>query len=211
MDAPPEKEQARLGEASPERSDSRLNQMQVQLDTLRQQLEAQRLEMARLARNAKAADRPAAGAAEAATSDEASQVSEHEQELAEQGRHAARLLELQTQFASQGKDAGWSRTAESQIAASAKQVADASGAAGSERSELRDADCRTALCRLTLTHKDAASAESFIQEFANNLGWRQTHGRVQSVQNPDGSIEAVIYLSREGRRLYETGEQGSSQ
>ena len=89
-----------------------------------------------------------------------------------------------------------------QIAAVVGQISEASGTDFGERPQLQDADCRTNLCRLALTHRDEVAAERFMQEFPHRLSW-QTHGRLQLVYNADGSVSTVVYLSREGHSLYE--------
>jgi hypothetical protein len=180
-------------------NDARLGQIQAQVEGLGQLLEAQQREIARLRQDAGVADRPAGNAGESYA---AGPVSEDAEALAEESRDERRLAELETAFASQGDDPRWSRRAEGQIATAVGQVAEASGKDVGEGPQLQDADCRTNLCRFALTHTDEVAAERFMQEFPHRLNWRQTHGRVQLVQNADGSVSTVVYLSREGHSLY---------
>ena len=183
--------------------DSRLSGMQAQMEGLRQQLAAQQLEIARLSENREVTDRPGGKSGE---SGEAARVSQEEQALSEQKRLERSLVELEAAFASQAEDPRWSRTAEGQIAAAVGQISKASGKDLGELPQLQDADCRTTLCRLALTHTDEVAAERFMQEFPHRLSWRQAHGRVQLVHNADGSVGSVVYLSREGHSLYENGQ-----
>ena len=176
--------------ASVSGDDSQLNQIQAQMEGLRQQLEAQQREIARLRQNPGVTDQRGGNAGERG---EAGHMSEEELALAEQERQERRLSELETVFASQSDDPRWSRTAESQIAAAVGQVSEASGKDIGERPQLQDADCRTNICRLALTHRDEVAAERFMQEFPHRLNWRQTHGRVQVVHNADGSVSTVVY------------------
>ena len=183
--------------------DSRLGQLQAQIERLGQQLAAQQLEMERLSHNQNVTDRPGGKPGE---SGGAVQVSEEEQALSEQRRLESSLSELEAVFASQAEDPRWSRTAEGQIAAAVGQVSEESGKDIGELPQLQDADCRTSLCRLALTHTDEAAVERFMQAFPHRLSWRQAHGRVQLVHNADGSVSSVVYLSREGHSLYENDQ-----
>ena len=141
------------------------------MEGLRQQLEAQQREIAHLRQNPLATDRPDDQAGE---SGEAGQISEEEKELAEQKRQERHLSELESVFASQDDDPRWSRTAEGQIAAVVGQISEASGTDIGERPQLQDADCRTNLCRLALTHRDEVAAERFMQEFPHRSAGRRT-------------------------------------
>ena len=114
------------------------------------------------------------------------------------GEQRAALLEAT--LAGQNISAEWSRTALEQIAATVDQVRETLSPQTRDGLELVGADCRSTLCRLEFFHENQEAMENVIREVPHQLGW-QTNGHMRLLHHPDGSSNAVLYLSRDGYSL----------
>ena len=180
-----------LGTASPPGNvDPRLEQIQLQIARLRRQLEIQQQTVARMQH----AGVPGHSAGDRTEADRA---------LANQRAREARLSRLESELTEQVEDVGWSRAAEGQIADAIGRGMEALAKDGlGQAPQLTDVTCRSSLCRLTLERGDEMSTQRFVEQFPEWLGWRETHGLVQTIVNGSGEVGTLIYLSREGHSLY---------
>ncbi len=127
------------------------------------------LEAARRARAAPAEEKPAAAAAApnvnaSATepTDEASEEAAEQEKRAQAVRERQQFIEqLDLHFEEQAVDAPWSYPTENRIK-------DAVLSIRSEEARLDDVECRSDVCRLTLTH-DAPRARAFVRNVVREL------------------------------------------
>ena len=64
-------------------------------------------------------------------------------------------------------------------------------------SQLIEANCRSTLCRLEINHEDTQEESDFLQEVAAFLQNSIQYKAFQRLENPDGTITRVVYLSPE--------------
>ena len=183
--------------ASENDAETRLHRLEVQVQMLGHQLQAQqqRLDRSRqeLARLAQALGRQQF-ASQAATRDEpSSSAAEPPSPQAEQAEAQDRLALLDRQIVSEGIDHRWSGPATEQI-----QSALAAGTL--DGSALSSARCQTTLCRVEVDSRDSVALDQFLSEFPARLGW-STNSYSQVTTHEDGSATVVLYISREGYRL----------
>ncbi|MFL0802323.1 MAG: hypothetical protein K6L81_01290 [Agarilytica sp.] len=61
-------------------------------------------------------------------------------------------------------------------------------------SDLTETECRTTLCRITITHNNATAEKAFYSALAPKL--QDQHGKLVRQKNDDGRISTVIYQFR---------------
>jgi len=115
-------------------------------------------------------------------------------------REQERMVQLATDLANEAVDHAWATTAVEEIAAAVQQVFETLAEGVSDGAAFADSVCAQTFCRLELTHRDHVAMQEFIRQFPRHLGW-QTDGHVDVMQNDDGSVRAVVYLSRDGYSL----------
>jgi hypothetical protein len=69
------------------------------------------------------------------------------------------------------------------------------------RSSLHRVDCRTSVCRIEVSHPGRAEDMQFVEHVQKGDAIWSGAGMVTRTFGEDGSIEAVIYLAREGHGL----------
>jgi hypothetical protein len=65
-------------------------------------------------------------------------------------------------------------------------------------SEMKSVDCRATLCRLQVTHTDTGTLKRFVEDFPSSVGSGLPRMTLQPMQNPDGTIDTVVYFAKDG-------------
>lgn len=101
-------------------------------------------------------------------------------------------------FQREAVDGAWAGSSRQHLSQMLAAVAARSAAS------LRDIQCRSSICRVEISHRDADSARSFNEQTFINAEPRIWRGPVlvaTAPPGPDGSFVATMYLGREGTQL----------
>jgi hypothetical protein len=104
---------------------------------------------------------------------------------------------LDSAFASEPIDHTWSWRAVAQILETVEQVLYALEPGKSLETVVFDAECRSTLCKLELFHATQAAMEDFTGTFLDQLEW-PANIQFMGVDQPDGQVDTIMYLVREG-------------
>lgn len=118
-----------------------------------------------------------------------------EQEAQERARTAQTTALLDNSFAAQPKDPTWSLQAERQVADSFNSDEIAAG------SQLQQLSCQSTLCRIQSHHSDTAAERVFMTRLGRLNAFGDAEAYSQRLEQPDGSIETVTFVTRSGHRL----------
>ncbi len=101
------------------------------------------------------------------------------------------LAELEEAYMTEAFDPDWAAPLE-------ESFHSAFDAARLQDSTVEQAECRTTLCRFTITHKNSAAQDAFVLAFLQSrlLPLNQVTIAQHSQQTADGSIAAVYFLAR---------------
>jgi uncharacterized surface anchored protein len=112
---------------------------------------------------------------------------------AERMAEATQVALLDRQVSTEQIDPRWSKPASDQI-----RTAIADG--GFTESTLNNVACQATLCRLEVEHRNSMVLDQFLGEFFARLGW-DTNSYSQTTLHEDGSVNLVLYVSREHHDL----------
>lgn len=153
-----------------------------QVQSLRQQMRAMRLQLAETA----------AAAPVEEEEEPASVVNEEERAEAQAAWRAAYLADVDEQFARQQVDLDWSPTAETDAAAALAEVA------GDAEVSI---ECHSALCKAEIVHQDASGHQSMSDNIIGGFSW--TGPALVWPSDADGPAVTTVYLARPGSELPE--------
>lgn len=120
--------------------------------------------------------------------------------LAQRDRQA-KLDAIEQAFQHQPLATKWGSAANAAIEQAFETLNQTTGGAEFAGSEMTSVDCRETLCRLEITHADMDSVRRFIEDFPRSVGPGLPRMTLEPSQNPDGSIDTVVYLAKEGSRF----------
>lgn len=181
--------------ALPSSPDSRLGS---QLELFRQQLQAQQRHLTQQRAEIDQLRSALQTATESTTNASSDDVSESAEDSAAQ--EEGRTGEVESQFASEAVDKEWAATAVEEISAAVGKVVDTLDPEAYDGLALQGSACAKTLCRLEFQHRNEHVMRGFIRQLPRHLGW-QTDGHIHVINNHDGSVSAVVYLSRDGYSL----------
>jgi hypothetical protein len=119
-----------------------------------------------------------------------------EEEQIERERTMRTTAVLESSFQRETRDPVWSMQAETQVSAAFDTEDIAAG------SQLQQIACQATVCRIHSQHDDPTAEQTFIM----NLGLLQAFGNGEAftarTEHPDGSVQIVTYVTREGHRLH---------
>lgn len=125
-----------------------------------------------------------------------SDESQQEEPISPEAERMAEVTQvalLDRQVSSEQTDPHWSKPASDQI-----RTAIADG--GFTESTLNNVACQATLCRLEVEHRNSMVLDQFLGEFFARLGW-DTNSYSQTTLHEDGSVNLVLYVSREHHDL----------
>jgi hypothetical protein len=136
-------------------------------------------------------------AASASTNDEPKLSAEEEKALQEQAKalQQERLQLIKHSFNSERKDPKWAQQASSIINDAISRWSEGKNQSGYD---LKQAECRSSLCRVEINFADSKGLSTFKNEFHRNLGASLPGMTMSANPNSDGSVTAVAYLVRDG-------------
>ena len=172
-------ESAGLQNPSVRDSESDIEALQVQLQSLRAELTA-----------LKGRD---VSRAPAEIVEPESTVEEQRQREVERTHRTSAFLE--TNLQRQARDPGWALAAEQQVSTTFNGEEVAAG------SELQQLSCQSSMCRIDSHHVDAEAERTFMTRLGRLEAFGDAEAFSQRNEHPDGSVEIVTYVSRSGYRL----------
>lgn len=123
------------------------------------------------------------------------QISMADQEAVERERTTQTTAFLESNFVAETKDPTWSLQAERQLADTFNSDEIAAG------SRLQQLACQATLCRIESHHNDPAAERAFLTRVGRLNAFGDAEAFSERIEQADGSIEAVTYVSRNGHRL----------
>ena len=92
-------------------------------------------------------------------------------------------------------DAGWAGTAETQVGTAIDNMGHTTD------SELYGVQCQSTLCRIEAGHDNETAEMDFTLELGKLDAFRDAHAFIRRIENADGSIDTITYISRAGYAL----------
>ncbi|MET0661250.1 MAG: hypothetical protein ABW110_24185 [Steroidobacteraceae bacterium] len=126
---------------------------------------------------------------------DAEQSSAAEQEAVERERTTQTTAFLESNFVAETKDPTWASQAERQLSDTFDDTEIAAG------SQLRELSCQATLCRIESHHDDPTAERAFLTRVGRLNAFGDAEAFSERIEQADGSIEAVTYVSRNGHRL----------
>lgn len=114
---------------------------------------------------------------------------------AERERTAGTVRFLESSMINEPVDASWSGYAESEV----NQVLDRMEYESA--SQLTAMNCQSTLCRIDARHQDSSAEMGFLMELGQLQSFRDGQAFSQRIENDDGTIDSVIFVSRTGYSL----------
>ncbi|MET0987525.1 MAG: hypothetical protein ABW034_19190 [Steroidobacteraceae bacterium] len=125
----------------------------------------------------------------------AEQSSTADQEAVERERTTQITAFLESNFVAETKDPTWSLQAERQLSDTFNSDEIAAG------SQLQQLSCQATLCRIESHHNDPAAERAFLTRVGRLNTFGDAEAFSERIEQADGSIEAVTYVSRNGHPL----------
>jgi len=181
------------GQMQPANNSDELNMLQQELVSLRQQvaqLQADRASAASPADTSSTDYRDTT----ALTDPDAAYRSAF---AAEQERTATTINALENSMIGEPVDPSWAGYAESEVSHALQDSPDLSA------TQLTAMNCQSTLCRIDARHHDSAAEMGFLMQLGQLESFRDGQAFSQRMENDDGSIDTVIFVSRTGYTLPE--------
>jgi hypothetical protein len=118
-----------------------------------------------------------------------------ESEQQERERTMQTTAFLHDTFVAERKDPVWSLQAERQVSDAFNMNEIAAG------SQLQQLSCQATLCRIESRHKDENAERAFLSRLGRLESFGDAEAFSERFERPDGSIEAITYVSRSGHQL----------
>jgi hypothetical protein len=135
-----------------------------------------------------------------APADEEPKLSAEDEQKQAKAQQKERLQLINHSFHTEQKDPDWSKQAASTIN---NAISSWSNSKSSSKYVLKQAECRSSLCRVEINFSDSEGLSSFKQEFTRNLGASLPGMTMSANQNGDGTVTGIAYLVREGKSFPE--------